>query len=181
MPKNPYSSPFGPKPKAKPPAGPNNKPVFNRGPLNLQGSLIKSQEVPDIPGDVPPWFQRQYPAATKPEWAIYWAWTIKLKKTPNLDFVYQANLIGGRIDLGGIVVDFESLDPPGIAINIQGIYWHYDRGAQQLARDQLQRGQISALGFQVIYIDEDHALADPVYYLKEALRGVDHSREARAV
>ena len=37
---------------------------------------------------------------------------------------------------------------------------------------------IEGMGLTVIYIDEDDALRNALYYVQEAIRGIDHSRGA---
>jgi hypothetical protein len=78
------------------------------------------------------------------------------------------------------VLDFEEYDlNPRLGVNVQGIHWHYEVGSGTIARDQLQRLQLANRGIQLIWIDEDDALRDPVYYLEQARMYIDHSRGAR--
>lgn len=107
---------------------------------------------------------------TRPEWAIYWAHSI-LKRKAGEDFSY--------IDyIAGIQVDFLEFDL-NIALNIQGLFWHYYFSGAKQGEDIVTRAQIESTGTILINIDEDHCLQDPVYYLREALNGRDHSRSAR--
>ena len=95
---------------------------------------------------------------------------------PNLDFNFQSNFLGGRLELGGIVVDFVFHRPPGLAIEVNGRYYHYDRPSSgQDARDIYKRAQMAGLGYTLIFIDDLSLLTDPSYYVSEALQYRDHS------
>ncbi len=145
--------------------------ILGRGPKHLQGALM-AEVRSDAPGEVPPGI-----VATKPEWYCYWA-LLRLGKKPGLDFDFQSSLMGGRLELGGAVVDFLFLDPPNLAINIQGLYWHYAFGGDRKAHDRMMRQSLENRGIRVVYIDEDHVIRAPLYYVSEALKGIDHSRMA---
>ncbi len=109
------------------------------------------------------------------EWAIAWALTTK-----NVEFVYQANMIGGRTQLGGTVADF--LVPAyNLIIRVMGVYFHYERGPLVVNLDQLLKASLEAKGYVVIDIDDDDALRDPLYFVTEALAGRDHSRATEGV
>lgn len=111
-------------------------------------------------------------AGSKPEWNIFWALQqIGLK--PDIDFIYQSPQLGGRIVLGGVVLDF-FVEKTMTAIEVQSTHYHYTSTAV-ISNDALQRAQLLSYGIQVIYIDEEDALRNPIYYTKEALAGVDHS------
>ena len=100
-------------------------------------------------------------------------------KVPGVACTYQSPLLGGRMDKGGVVLDFEFYNPPDLAINIQGTYYHYEMGTEQKARDRMAAAQIAGQGMTLIFIDEDDLLADPRYYINEALNYRDHSRMVR--
>jgi len=89
-------------------------------------------------------------------------------------FEFQSGQFGGRTQRGGLVFDFY-IPELRISINCQGIYWHYTREGGG-ARDKIQRLQAESNGIRLIYIDEDDANRNAVWYVKEALRGIDHSR-----
>ena len=108
----------------------------------------------------------------EPEYYVYWALT-KLE----VEFEYQSDIAGGRTERGGVVVDFY-IPSLGLAINVQSTYWHYANPKQRV-NDQLNRLMIEGTGVQVVYIDEEAARTNPIYYVREALRGIDHSRLAR--
>jgi hypothetical protein len=107
---------------------------------------------------------------TRPEWAIFWAHSV-LKRKPFEDFQYIDHI-------AGIQVDFLEFDL-NIALNIQGLFWHYFFSGAKQGEDIITKSQIESTGTILINIDEDHCLADPVYYLRQALQGIDHSRSAR--
>lgn len=120
-----------------------------------------------------------YWKGTLPEWTIYWAHG-QLRLKEDEDFQYIPRLSGATGNDKGAQVDFFELDI-NLAINIQGLFWHYGMGAGKQFNDQEQRIRIEATGTQYIAIDEDHALADPVFYLREARLGKDHSLMANGV
>lgn len=100
----------------------------------------------------------------------------RLGKTDGIDFSYQSPLFGGRIERGGIVVDFMFHDPPDLAINVQGVFYHYEKGGDVIARDRESRAQLAGQGITLIFIDEDDVLSDPVRYVQAALNYQDLSR-----
>ena len=95
-----------------------------------------------------------------------------------VDFYLQAPIFGGRIDRGGYVLDFLFSNPPGLAINVQGEYYHYGLGTAIIARDRLLRAQMAGQGVTLIFIDESDILDNVEYYVGEALNFKDHSRLA---
>jgi hypothetical protein len=110
-----------------------------------------------------------------PEWLTYQSLQ-KAGKIPGQDFTYQSPLLGGRIQKGGVVIDFDFNNPPDLAINVQGVYFHYQFGVETSARDRMARAQLAGEGKQLIFIDEDDLYNDTDYYVLEALRYRDHSR-----
>jgi hypothetical protein len=110
-----------------------------------------------------------------PEYVAYRAFE-RAGKVPGTDFTYQSPLQGGRMEKGGQVLDFLFYDPPDLAVNIQGVYYHYQFGVESGARDKIAREQMLGAGITVIFIDEDDIMEDPDYYAREALNYRDHSR-----
>jgi hypothetical protein len=146
--------------------------VFTRGPRELQGALQTAQHPGPAYPPPPVGF-----TGSRPEWAILWAHqTLGLRE--GLDFSYQSAALGGRAAFGGQVVDFQEFRQP-LAINVQGTYWHYGQGSDKVMQDQQGRYDLARFGLRLIFIDEDDALQAPVYFLQEALNGIDHSRGAR--
>jgi len=128
--------------------------------------MTMTQSVPEMPTS---W------EGSKPEWTTF-AVLQQLGKVPDTDFTYQSPLMGGRLDKGGSVVDFLFRNPPDLAINVQGNYYHYGMGVETKTRDILTRVQLATQGIILIFIDEDHLEDNPTYYIREALRYRDHSR-----
>jgi hypothetical protein len=126
------------------------------------------QEAPTIPEPPADWI------GSRPEFAIWWA---LLRLGMKDRFSYQTARMGGRLTKGGAVLDF-FIPEFNLAINVQSTYWHYATTSQRMA-GELQRAQLEGMGINIIYIDEEDALRDPLYYVKEALEGRDHSRMAR--
>ena len=100
---------------------------------------------------------------------------IELGKEPDLDFFYQSPFAGGRMQRGGLVIDFIFVNPPDLAINVQGEYYHYEMGADIKARDLLARAMLAGDGISLIFIDEGDVYRDAVGYTRDALRNRDRS------
>lgn len=138
--------------------------IFTEGPSSLRGSGPDPNQPPDgWPG-------------SRPEWMVYQE-LISQGKSPQGDFNYQTSLMGGRQEFGGIVADFVVYSPP-IVINVQGGYWHFDMGVSKQSIDEIQRAEMTSLGYTVVYIDESDIEADVNYFVAEALAGHDHSTGA---
>ena len=112
---------------------------------------------------------------SKPEWMFY-ASLIELGYQPNEDFTYQSPLMGGRMDKGGAIIDFLFDNPPDLAVNIQGVYYHYELGAQTRARDIFARQSLAGMGITLVFVDEDYLEQDPLGTTREALNYQDSSR-----
>ena len=112
---------------------------------------------------------------TGPEY-LCWQALLKLGLKPDIDFSYQSQLAGGRQTRGGRVVDFEIYNPPDIAINVQGLFFHYEKGSAVRQSDILTREYLATLGIQLIFIDEDDLIEDARGIVADALAGIDRSR-----
>ena len=112
---------------------------------------------------------------SRPEWMFY-ASLIQLGYQPGDDFTYQSPLLSGRLDKGGYVLDFVFNNPPGLAVNVQGIYYHYELGASTIGRDRVVRILMALQGITLIFVDEDDLEQDPVGVTREALQFRDSSR-----
>ena len=95
-------------------------------------------------------------------------------KREGIDFTYQAPFMGGRLIRGGVVVDFLFIDPPDLAINVQGDFFH--AGASPLRNDKIARAQLAGQGITLIFIDESDILRDVRRFVRAALRFQDLSR-----
>lgn len=124
------------------------------------------------------WWKARYPSGTKPEWAVYWA-LLKLGFHDGEDFIVHAVLPGvGRTYYGQ--VDF-LLPDLRLGIEVQGLYWHYTLGSERQQRDVFRLAYFAQRGIDIVFIDEDDALRDPLHYVKEALQRRDHSKLNRRV
>lgn len=106
--------------------------------------------------------------ATLPERVVYKALTDR-----HLEFDFQSSLVGGRIDLGGMVADFLIPRPP-VVIRVQGMFWHGDfdhttgnlinGDLSQGRRDDDQRAILEDMGYYVVdfweNVADDHILVD---------------------
>lgn len=109
-----------------------------------------------------------------PEFIVFQT-LIRLGKTPDVDFVFQSPLFGGRIQKGGLVIDFLFINPPDLAFNIQGEFFHQEQGADVIARDRMTRAALAGEGITLIFIDASDVLADPDHFVRAALRYQDLS------
>ena len=101
---------------------------------------------------------------------------IELGLKPGMDFAYQSPLLGGRMEKGGVVLDFLFNNPPDLAVNVQGVYYHYEFGVEAKARDMMARASLAGQNVTLIFIDDDDLMRDPRFYCREALNYKDHSR-----
>jgi hypothetical protein len=118
---------------------------------------------------------------TEPEWAIYWAHG-QLGLKEGEDFAYRL-ITGGpsfRHGSGGIELDFFEFDI-NTAIDVQGFFAHYKIGADKQAADSSTELDIASKGITLIFIDDTDAQTDPVFYLREARNGIDHSLRGRGI
>ena len=92
-----------------------------------------------------------------------------------IDFTYQSKVLGGRVDKGGFVVDFLFSNPPDLAINPLGEFFHYAHGVDQRTHDLLSRIVLLQQGITLIFIDNQDIHRDVRYYVGEALQYRDHS------
>ena len=114
-------------------------------------------------------------AGSIPEYVAHQTF-IELGLEPGKDFTYQSPLMGGRLDKGGVIIDFMFTEPPDLAVNVQGIYYHYEFGVEAKARDIMARAALAGQNITLIFIDDDDLMRDRMYYCREALRYQDHSR-----
>jgi hypothetical protein len=110
-----------------------------------------------------------------PEWLFYTSLS-RLGYSPDTDFTYQSPLMGGRLDKGGAIIDFLFINPPDLAVNVQGVYYHYELGAETRARDVLAREALAGQGITLIFVDEDDLIQDPMGITRDALNYIDKSR-----
>ena len=110
-----------------------------------------------------------------PEWVFYSA-LLELGYRDRYDFTYQSPLQGGRLDKGGAIIDFLFYNPPNLAVNVQGTYYHYELGAETKARDVMVREALAGQGINLIFVDEDDLIQDPVGITRAALNYQDRSR-----
>ena len=110
-----------------------------------------------------------------PEW-LFFASLIQLGYQHGEDFSYQSPLQGGRMDKGGAIIDFMFYNPPDLAVNVQGVYYHYELGAETKARDIMIREALAGMGITLVFVDEDDLLQDPLGITRDALNYQDKSR-----
>jgi hypothetical protein len=118
-----------------------------------------------------------------PEYLVHVDLVEKRKMQAGIDFTYRPRFFSGGVaavpQLGTIEADFVFNDPPGLAFMVQGMFLHYEQGADQKARDLMARATLAARGIKVIFIDDSHILENVHYYVGEGLQGRDHSKIAR--
>ena len=126
-------------------------------------TLVDRNNFPEPPDSWP---------GSRPEWFIF-----RALEALKVDFTYQSNRMGGRLDKGGAVLDF-FIPSLGLGINVQSLYWHYGRLGGAVS-DNLQRIALEGQGIVMIYIDEESAISNPIWYTQEALQFRDHSQMTR--
>lgn len=105
---------------------------------------------------------------------------IRLGYSPTVDFTFQSEEFGGRLDRGGLVVDFLFANPPGLAINPLGEYFHYRLRGGSRVSDLVSREELARTGVTLIFIDEADLLGPRAdWFVREALQFRDHSRLAK--
>ena len=125
------------------------------------------------PQVAPPGFE-----GSLPEFLVF-AELVRQGLVPGVDFIFQSKRLGGRLDKGGLILDFIFNNPPNLAINVQGVFFHYEQGSGIIANDRMSRAQVAGSGIVLIFIDEDDILRDVEFYVREALLFNDHSRLGR--
>ena len=109
---------------------------------------------------------RQATNGSLPEF-IVWEWLVyKRKLQPEIDFVFQSPIFGGRTQFGGFVIDF-FFPMRNEAWFVSGERFHL-LTPQARARDQLAKVQLAAAGVKVITLWEDDLLERPDYVLEAA-------------
>ena len=155
------------------------QPILGRGPRALQ-PLLNPKETQNIPRPRKylgtnvdgPSLRQVIALGNELEWRIFWA-LLTHQLMPDHDFDYQAPQMGGRLELGGLVLDFY-LPGHRLGLNPLGAFWHLRTRAQQ-ARDLLQSAQLAGFGITVILIDEEDGMTRPRGVVAAALRGEDQS------
>ena len=109
-----------------------------------------------------------------PEFIVF-STLLRLGLRPNVDFTFQSRFFGGRTIAGGLIVDFFFTNPPGLAINVQGEFFHLEQGAPTISRDRMARAALAGDGITLIFIDEQDILRDPEFYVRAALNYQDLS------
>lgn len=146
-------------------------PVIGKGPRSTIAAQVTQWD--NLPA-LPPGF-----VGTYPEFLVYWALT-KLGYQPDLDFTFQSSQLGVRWEAGAAVVDFLiSNRTPPLVIRVQGMYWHYEQGTDKQALDLIQKQELELHGLEVVDVDEDDIVRNPIYYVQQALAGIDLSQAAK--
>ena len=95
--------------------------------------------------------------ATAPEALVHWALT-RRGLVDGVHFSFQSSLLGGRLELGGMVADFKFLDRP-LILRVMGEYWHrpWDRMGGGKS-DEEQRLVLEQYGWTVLDMSEHDIL-----------------------
>ena len=116
-----------------------------------------------------------------PEWAesipefLVFEELVRRGLEPGIDFFYQSPLFGGRHIRGGRVIDFYFVNPPNLAINVQGVYFHQEQGATKIADDRNLRRALAGENIILIFIDDTAILKDVRGVVGDALNYIDRS------
>ena len=107
-----------------------------------------------------------------PEFIVWEFLTIDKKQRPQVDFVFQYPLFGGRTRFGGYVLDFFLIQRRE-GWNVLGERFHLQT-AQDRARVSIMRVQLTSLGMNLIELWEDDLITRPDFVLNLAWdRSVD--------
>jgi hypothetical protein len=148
-------------------------PIFSRAWAGLSDALAPAENLTGPPPQ-PETGPFAIGIATKPEWYVNWGLQQNDRRI-GIDYNYRGEVEFLSSLATAAQLDFTMIDGSQIAIEVQGIHWHYELGFEKIAMDRVRRTELVASGWTVIQIDEDDALRDPVYYVREALAGRDHS------
>lgn len=160
------------------PSAPELPPVpFPERRTNVGGLVIRPLAGPSIaiPANEDEDFIARFQAAhaarnfSLPEYITYEFLVYKKKQIEPIDFQYQNNVLGGRTELGGFVLDF-FFPLRQMAWNVQGLRYHLlnvnDRG-----RDRIVAALMESRGIQFILLWEDDLLTRADYVLELAWEG----------
>tara|TARA_Y100000310_G_scaffold258860_1_gene267396 strand:- start:5049 stop:5453 length:405 start_codon:yes stop_codon:yes gene_type:complete len=128
--------------------------------------MVRQQNIPDT---VPMGF-----LGSLPEFVVLQT-LLRMGFREDVDFVYQSSRFGGRLEKGGLIIDFTFSRPPDLAINVQGEYYHHEQGPNVVAKDKYARAQLAGQGIMLIFIDAEDVLDDPERHVRDALRYKDNS------
>lgn len=123
------------------------------------------QQIDTVPADF---------EGTLPEFIVFQT-LVRLGFEPGIDFSFQSALFGGRFEKGGVIIDFLFFNPPDLAINVQGTFFHEGQGVTTINRDRIARAQLAGQGITLIFIDEEDIRTDPEAFVRDALRYIDRS------
>ena len=112
---------------------------------------------------------------SRPEWLVF-VELLKRGLKPGVDFQFQRAVFGGRLDAGGLVVDFWFENPPNLAFSVLGQYFHYEIGGGTIAKDLGSKSMLAAQGITLVFLDELHLEDNAKFYVGEGLGFIDHSR-----
>ena len=103
---------------------------------------------------------------TLPERIVYRYLTEKMRMVDGADFDFQSSLSGGRLEMGGLVVDFR-FEPLKLIINVQGpTHKEYLRGK----KDDEQRSILEDMGYKVYDLWESDIYDE--YKLEDIMRRI---------
>ncbi len=91
-----------------------------------------------------------------PEFLVFEFLTIEKKQIPNVDFVFQHPVFGGRTRFGGYLLDFY-FNMRAEGWRVQGERFHLER-AEDRARDAIAAVQLTSQGINVIDLWESDLL-----------------------
>lgn len=101
---------------------------------------------------------------------IVWDFLVNKKGLkPDVDFVYQLPMLGGRSGAGGFVADFY-LQSRQEVWNPAGLHFHYTATKDRM-QDKLAKWLLAAKGIKVIFLWEDDLMNRRDYTLEQAWLG----------
>ena len=112
---------------------------------------------------------------TNTEWLLYSA-LIELGYQPGQDFYYQPSNHRNSVQSWGLEVSFQFVNPPNLAINVNGIYYQGALGSYNKAEQIFTREALAGQGVTLIFVDEEDVMQDAVGIAEDALSFKDRSR-----
>ena len=111
--------------------------------------------------------------ATLPEWYVYW-WCLNEDYVEGVDFQFQSSIFGGRVDKGGLVLDFlfpRLHLPEGRVVNVDGFVWHR-YAIEDRANDVANDVRLIDQGFDIVHVAEEDVLKRLDYTMSQAVKGI---------
>lgn len=125
---------------------------------------IEDEQAEDFEARFQAW--HSFSNGSRPEFIVWEFLTVDKKQLPDLDFVYQYPIFGGRTQFGGYLLDFFLVKRQS-GWRVQGEQFHL-LTPKSRARDAISKVQLTHRGIKVIDLWEDDLLNRPDFVLNTA-------------